>query len=208
MFVPQSSRIMNAPRPQGRGSGDIVKGPCRPRRKGFEPDVRDRESPEGLSPTPTDEDLKRRFADFATMPEALDYAAQGERGLNFHDARGSLITVYPYSQLRRDALRAAHRLIARGVRPGERIALVAETAPEFAALFFGALYARAWPVPLPLPTSFGGRDAYVGQLATQLKSSDPKQFYYPGDLATFATEAASLAGVEAMAWESLAALDS
>ena len=168
--------------------------------------MRDHESPEGLSPTPTDEDLKRRFADFATMPEALDYAAQGERGLNFHDARGALVKVYPYAELRRDALRAAHRLIARGVGPGDRIALIAETAPEFAALFFGALYARAWPVPLPLPTSFGGREAYVAQLATQLRSAEPKQLYHPADLGTFAAEAAALAGVDAMDWESLAAL--
>ena len=33
-------------------------------------------------------------------------------------------------------------------------ALIAETAPEFCALFFGTVYAGAWPVPLPLPTSF------------------------------------------------------
>ena len=45
-----------------------------------------------------------------------------------------------------------------GVKPEDRIALVAETGPEFAALFFGAIYAGAWPVPLPLPTSFGGRE--------------------------------------------------
>ena len=32
--------------------------------------------------------LPRRLADFATLGDALDYAAQGVRGLNFHDARG------------------------------------------------------------------------------------------------------------------------
>jgi fatty-acyl-CoA synthase len=29
-------------------------------------------------------------------------------------------------------------------------------------------------VPLPLPTSFGGKDSYIDQLAVQLASSDPK----------------------------------
>ena len=58
----------------------------------------------------------------------------------------------------------ARRLVALGLKPGDRIALIAETGPEFAALFFGAIYAGAWPVPLPLPTSFGGRDAYIDQL--------------------------------------------
>src|SRR3546814_15955369 len=67
----------------------------------------------------------------------------------------------------------AHRLIAAGIRPGDRIALIAETCPEFAASFFGAIYAGSWPVPLPLPTSFGGREAYIDQIRVQLSSSDP-----------------------------------
>ncbi len=157
-----------------------------------------------LQPTPTDDDLPRRYADFETMPEALDYAARGLRGLNFHDARGQLVRPYPFAELREDALAAAHRLIARGVRPGERIALVAETAPEFVALFFGALYAGAWPVPLPLPTSFGGRDAYIDQLATQLTSCDPRLLLYPAELDTFAAAAAAAAGVESQDWSAFA----
>jgi fatty-acyl-CoA synthase len=40
--------------------------------------------------TPTTDGQKRRIADFETLGEALDYAALGRRGLNFHDARGSL----------------------------------------------------------------------------------------------------------------------
>src|SRR3546814_3057088 len=108
-----------------------------------------------LAPTPTEDDLVRRFADFETLGEALDYAARGRRGLNFHDARGTLRRAYPFSELRADAIGMAHRLIAAGIRPGDRIALIAETCPEFAASFFGAIYAGAWPVPLPLPTSFG-----------------------------------------------------
>ena len=73
----------------------------------------------------------------------------------------------------------ARRLIARGIGPGDRIALVAETGPEFAALFCGAIYAGAWPVPLPLPTSFGGKESYIDQLAVQLESADPTMLLYP-----------------------------
>ncbi|MEQ1504574.1 MAG: 3-phosphoshikimate 1-carboxyvinyltransferase, partial [Myxococcota bacterium] len=36
------------------------------------------------------------------------------------------------------------------VKESDRIALVAETGPDFAALFCGCIYAGAWPVPLPL----------------------------------------------------------
>src|SRR3546814_6380100 len=109
----------------------------------FAPDVR--------VPTPTECAQPRRFADFATVGEALDYAAQGSRGLNLHDPRGRLVRAYSYRELRDDALLAAYRLIAAGVQPGDRIALIAETGPEFAALFFGTIHAGAWPVPLPLP---------------------------------------------------------
>ena len=38
--------------------------------------------------TPTLDTQPRRLADFATVGVALDYAAEGRRGLNFHDARG------------------------------------------------------------------------------------------------------------------------
>jgi hypothetical protein len=59
----------------------------------------------------------RRVADFETLSQALDYAAQGRRGLNFHDARGNLTRTYPYSELREDALANARRFIALGIGP-------------------------------------------------------------------------------------------
>jgi fatty-acyl-CoA synthase len=148
--------------------------------------------------------LPRRFADFETLGEALDYAAMGLRGLNFHDPRGALVRPYPYRELRGEALAAAWRLIAAGVKPGDRIAIVAETSPEFAALFFGAVYAGAWPVPLPLPTSFGGRDSYIDQLKAQLRSADPTRLFYPAELGAMAAAAAEAAGVAGLSWESFA----
>ena len=45
-------------------------------------------APEGY--TPTLDRLDRRIADFETLGEALDYASRGNRGMNFHDARGTL----------------------------------------------------------------------------------------------------------------------
>ena len=157
--------------------------------------------------TPTLDALPRRMADFATLGEALDYAAGGARGMNFHDARGALTRAYPYAVLREDALANARRFMALGLRPGDRLALVAETGPEFAASFFGAVYAGLWPVPLPLPTSFGGREAYVEQLTVMLTSSDPALFLYPQELAEFAGDAARLCKVEGRDWESLRKLD-
>ncbi|WP_375392062.1 fatty acyl-AMP ligase [uncultured Sphingomonas sp.] len=155
-------------------------------------------------PTATRDPLPRRFADFGTLGEALDYAARGLRGLNFHDARAQLVRAYRFRDLRDDALAAARRLIGAGVRPEERVALIAETGPEFAALFFGAIYAGAWPVPLPLPTSFGGRDAYVEQLRVQLASGAPRLLLFPPELADMARAAAIAAEVEPIDWAAFA----
>ena len=157
--------------------------------------------------TPTRDALPRRIADFATLGEALDYAARGKRGMNFHDARGTLSRAYPFSQLRQDALANAQRFVGLGLKPGERLALVAETTPDFAACFFGAVYAGLWPVPLPLPTSFGGRDAYVDQLKLMLTSSDPALFLYPPELASYAADAAEQCSVAARDWESLGEIE-
>ena len=162
-------------------------------------------SPEGY--TPTLDELPRRKADFVTLGEALDYAARGKRGMNFHDARGTLVRAYPYSELREDALAHARRFMTLGLKKGDRLALVAETGPEFAACFFGAIYAGLWPVPLPLPTSFGGREAYVEQLVVMLTSSDPQLFLFPEELSEFTVTAAEQRGVVARSWESLDAIE-
>jgi fatty-acyl-CoA synthase len=158
-----------------------------------------------LIPTPNEDELPRRLSDFATFGEALDYAATGKRGFNFHDPRGTLKRVYPFSELRTDALAMARRLIAHGVKPGDRVAMVAETGPEFAALFCAAVYAGAWPVPLPLPTSFGGKDSYIDQLTVQLGSSDPLALFYPAEIAEMAGAAAARQGCQGIAWEDFAA---
>ena len=154
-----------------------------------------------FSPTPTADNLTRRFSDFETLGEALDYAAQGVRGLNFHDMRGQLARSYPFNELRKDALDMAYRLISHGVKPEDRIALIAETGPDFAALFFGCIYAGAWPVPLPLPTSFGGKESYIDQISVQLQSCDPSILFFPEELKETAGQAALQNKVEGLDWE-------
>ena len=159
------------------------------------------------TPTPSSDARPRRFADFATLGDALDYAAQGTRGLNFHDARGILVRPYPFRELRDDAIAAAYRLIAAGVKPSDRVALVAETSAEFAALFFGTVYAGAWPVPLPLPTSFGGKESYIDQLRVQLTSCDPVMLIFPPELSEMASAAAAAVGTQGIDWADLLGRD-
>jgi fatty-acyl-CoA synthase len=144
-----------------------------------------------LAPTPTRDALPQRRADFPTLGDALDYAAQGDKGYNFHDARADLVRAYPYRELAADARRHAMHFIAEGVKPGDRVALIAETGAGFAAAFYGAIYAGALPVPLPLPTSFGGREAYVEQIRVQLTSCDPLMLLSPPGLHDIVKDAAT-----------------
>ncbi|MGB3167445.1 MAG: fatty acyl-AMP ligase [Alteraurantiacibacter sp.] len=160
-----------------------------------------------LVPTPNDCPLHRRRSDFTTFNEAIDYAAKSEKGMNFHDARGTLERVYPFSEMREDALAHARRLVAMGVEKDDRVALIAETSPEFTAMFCACVYAGVWPVPLPLPTTFGGKDSYIDQLGVQLSSSDPKLLLYPAEIGEMAGEAAQRQGCTGMDWGAFAAQD-
>lgn len=144
---------------------------------------------DGLQPTPTDDALPRRFADFDTLGDALDYAAKGQRGFNFHDARGNLIAVLTFRALREESLAMSARLIALGLEPGERVALLAETTNDFMIQFMGCVYAGLLPVPLPLPTSFGGRDGYVQQIRNQIASARPVAAFGPDGLLSLLVEA-------------------
>ena len=155
--------------------------------------------------TPNDCALPRRRADFATFNEAIDYAALSEKGLNFHDMRGTLERAYSYREMREDALAMARRLVAADIAPGDRVALIAETSPEFAALFCACIYAGAWPVPLPLPTTFGGRDSYIDQLIVQLESADPALLIFPPEIAEMTQEAAKRVGCTAIDWDEFGA---
>jgi fatty-acyl-CoA synthase len=154
-----------------------------------------------LTPTPNDCELPRIRAQFATFNDAIDYAARSRKGLNFHDMRGELARVYSYAEMREDALVMARRLIAAGIGKEDRVALIAETGPDFAALFCACVYAGAWPVPLPLPTTFGGKDNYIDQLAIQLQSADPRILLYPEEIAEMAGAAAARQGCQAASWQ-------
>ncbi|TIX49547.1 fatty acyl-AMP ligase [Alteraurantiacibacter aquimixticola] len=157
-----------------------------------------------LVPTPNNCVLPRIRADFATFNDAIDYAAKSEKGMNFHDMRGTLTRVYPYSEMRADAVQMAYRLVDAGIGKADRVALIAETGPDFAALFCACTLAGAWPVPLPLPTTFGGKDSYIDQLSVQLQSADPKVLIYPPEIAEMAAAAAERQGCEGVDWDTFA----
>jgi fatty-acyl-CoA synthase len=60
-----------------------------------------------MEATPTENNLPLRCDGFATLAEALDYAAQGKTGYNFYNGKGELDVVIPYATLRDDARQIA-----------------------------------------------------------------------------------------------------
>lgn len=140
--------------------------------------------------TPTLNILPPRLGDFSTLAEALDYAAQGHTGLNFHDGHCRLTAVIPYAELRQEALAMARRLHGLGVCRGDRVALIADSEPGFMEAFYGCQYAGFVPVPLPIPTGVGGHAAYVERLGALLKSCAPAAVLAPAAWLPFAQEAA------------------
>jgi len=145
---------------------------------------------ETLSATPSTDSLPVRKAAFATLTDALDYAATGARGLNFYSGKGQLIDVLSYRDLRREALVFARRLRTAGFMPGERIALIAETSSAFVRAFFGCAYAGIAPVPMPLPMAFGGREDYVHHIHGMLQAARVSGVFGPTSLAAWLTDAA------------------
>jgi len=154
------------------------------------PAVEPAEAPPARVPTPNDSpNLPRRLADFPTITAALDYAARGVAGFNFYDARGTLADVLSYRDLREQALAMAGRFAGVGVKPGDRVTLLAATGPDFLVPFFGCLYGGIVPVPLPLPTAFGRRESYIDQIRGQIQSSGARLVAGPEEFLPIVKEA-------------------
>jgi fatty-acyl-CoA synthase len=149
-----------------------------------------------IAPLPTLSSLPRRLGGFATLPEALDYAARGETGLNFYNGRGEVTTALSYRNLRLEALALAGRLLRSGLRRGDRVAIIAETHPHVVTAFFAAQYAGLVPALLPLPAAFGGRETYVEHIRRLVQASRAAALFVPEVLQAWLTPVAQEAGLK------------
>ena len=148
--------------------------------------------------TPTKNGRPHRLADFATLIEALEYAAGGDTGCNFYDARGQLRSVLHYRSLRERAMSCARRLIALGLNRGDRVALVADTGPEFIIHFFACQYAGLVPFAMPVPAHLGSHQLYVQQLRGLLASGEASVAIAPVEFIGFLREACD--GMSGLRW--------
>ena len=123
----------------------------------------------------TSENLPVRMADFETLSAALDYAAQGECGINFYGSKAELETVLSYADLAAEAKKlATHFLSHDDLERGDRICIIADMTPDFIKLFFACQYAGLMAVPLPAVSGLGSRDGYEGQLERIIRTSQAK----------------------------------
>lgn len=150
--------------------------------------------------------LDQKVGGFTTIVEALDYAAGGETGYNFYDLRGQIAHVLSYAELRDRATALANRLAARFER-GSRIAVIAETSPDFVAVFYACQYAGLIPAPMPMPVNLGGKEGYINQVRQMVTGARAVAAVGPTQLLDFLKEAvADLEGVDALDYDTLQAL--
>jgi fatty-acyl-CoA synthase len=141
--------------------------------------------------TPSNNKLLMRPADFTNLAEALDYAAEGVTGCNFYSGKGDLSAVLPYATLRDEARTLARRFHHLQLERGSRVALIAETHPDFLRFFFACQYAGLVPVPLPVSLNLGSHRAYVRQLRDLLLSCQASVALAPTGFVGFLEEAAA-----------------
>jgi fatty-acyl-CoA synthase len=106
-----------------------------------------------------------------TLNDMLAAAAQSRVSLFFVNRKEEDQEV-PMARVREHALSIAADLMGRGVRKGDRVALVLPTSPEFVACFFAVLCAGAIPVPLYPPVRLGRLDEYHRRTAAMLQAVD------------------------------------
>ena len=106
-----------------------------------------------------------------TINQLLERAAvSADGGLRILD-RKEHSRWLPWAEIHERARSAAGRILASGVGPGERVALVYPTCAAFFDAFFGAILAGAVPVPLYPPIRLGRLDEYHERTAAMLRAA-------------------------------------
>ncbi len=123
-----------------------------------------------------------RQAGFAALPDCLDYASRGRSGITLYSGRGSVTELLSYHNLKAESVCMARKLLRAGLRPGDRVAMVAETDGDFIRLFFACQYAALVPATLPLPLAFGDRRKYVEHIRGMIETVNAAAAFAPASL--------------------------
>ncbi len=101
----------------------------------------------------------------AALASVADISGHGLRFLDRHGRPD----MHPWKAVVDRARSTAGRLLATGVSPGDRVAMVYPTGPAFFDAFFGTLLAGAVPVPLYPPVRLGRLDEYHPRTAKMIE---------------------------------------
>jgi fatty-acyl-CoA synthase len=112
-------------------------------------------------------------------------AAQQSGAITFLGADASAAVVVPWSQLHEDARAMAAALQARGVQPGDHVALLGPTSRGLVTAIQATWLAGATVVVLPLPMRLGSFEEFVSQTRARVASADSTLVVMDGDLAAF-----------------------
>jgi len=114
------------------------------------------------------------MSDGVTISDLLERAAaSADGGLRILDRRERSRWL-PWSEIHERARSAAGRILAGGVEPGDRVALVYPTCVGFFDAFFGVILAGAVPVPLYPPVRLGRLDEYHDRTVAMLRAVDAR----------------------------------
>jgi fatty-acyl-CoA synthase len=98
---------------------------------------------------------------------------------------GGTEEIVPWRQLHRDAQGYAAALQARGIEPGDHVALLSPTTRPLVTAIQGTWLAGATLVVLPLPMRLASIEEFVAQTRQRIHSSDAKVVLIDAELAPF-----------------------
>jgi fatty-acyl-CoA synthase len=122
-----------------------------------------------------------------SLLQRIERAAQSDRTVTF--VVGGAEDVVPWREIHRDAKGYAAALQARGVEPGDHIALLSPTTRMSATAIQATWLAGATVVVLPLPMRLGSIEEFVDQTRHRINHADAKLAIVDPDLAPFVSPA-------------------
>jgi fatty-acyl-CoA synthase len=120
-----------------------------------------------------------------TLAERIAAATHRSGTITFVGADPGAADQVPWSQLHADARAMAAALQARGVQPGNHVALLGPTSRGLVTAIQATWLAGATAVVLPLPMRLGSFDEFVAQTRARVVSADTSIVVMDGDLAAF-----------------------
>ena len=110
-----------------------------------------------------------------TLPAALEHvvASRGDSnaGFTFLQADGSE-RHYSFADILAEVRRRGRHLLAKGLRKGDRVALIIPDSEDFVLTFLAAAFHGIVPVPMFPPLSFGNLDGYISASERTLKAAE------------------------------------